>query len=343
MTPHDAKARHQIAALATAVAMLSAALPFRQSLAAQADDKKAGKFTERIVQVQSKDDIVNVGALFAPPKDVAKPIAIIWVHGWGVNFYFPTYIAIGRALAERGYTTITGNTRMHDLGNVEAWREDKRIRGGGYWGVTSEEAKDLAAWIDFVERLGFKKVVLVGHSAGATAVQRYQAETQDSRVVGVVLASGNVRADTRVPKPKWIAEAKQMIADGHPEDLVQGNDERQGPFVSAATFLDLVGTPRELKDFFGTQTPNAGITRIHCPLLAFYGTNDVGDAEDLELLKSSIKRQPTGPSSVKTVIINGAYHMYAGQESQVADVVATWADTFAAESHTGKGEAAKRP
>ena len=268
MIRHNLKARSRIAAMATAISAIGAVLPMGRGLAGQAANQKAEGVAEQIIQVQTNDDIVDSGALFAPPKDVAKPIAIIWVHGWGVNFYFPTYIAIGRSLAERGYTTITGNTRMHDLGNVEAWRGDKRIRGGGYWGVTSEEAKDLAAWIDFVERLGFKKVVLVGHSAGATAVQRYQAETQDTRVVGVVLASGNVRADTRVPKPEWIAEAKQMIADGHQEDLVQGNDERHGPFVSAATFLDLVGTPPELKDFFGTQTPNAGITRIHCPLLA---------------------------------------------------------------------------
>lgn len=51
----------------------------------------------------------------------------------------------------------------------------------------SEEARDTAAWIDYAEGLGFKKVVLVGHSAGATAVQSYQAETQDTRVGGVVL------------------------------------------------------------------------------------------------------------------------------------------------------------
>ena len=97
----------------------------------------------------------------------------------GANFYSPTYVAISRALAKRGYTPTTGNTRMHNLGNVEAWRGEKRIRGGGYWGVASEETRDLAAWLDFAEALGFKKVVLVGHSAGATAVQTYEAQTQD--------------------------------------------------------------------------------------------------------------------------------------------------------------------
>jgi pimeloyl-ACP methyl ester carboxylesterase len=228
MVSRNMKRLSQIAAIAAVSTLINVAVPMG-SFAAQAEHQNAGEFTEQLAQVQSKDDIIDSGALFAPPKDVAKPIAVIWIHGWGVNFYSPTYVAISRALAKRGYTTITGDTRMHDLGNVEAWRGEKRIRGGGYWGVPSEEERDLVAWIDFAERLGFKKVVLVGHSAGATAVQRHQAQTQDARVVGVVLASGNVRADTRVPPPEWLTQAKQMIADGHSDDLVQG------PFVSAAT------------------------------------------------------------------------------------------------------------
>jgi pimeloyl-ACP methyl ester carboxylesterase len=146
--------------------------------------------------------------------------------------------------------------------------------------VAIEEVRDLAAWLDFAEALGFKKILLVGHSTGATAVQTYQAQTQDTRVAGVVLASGNVRPDTRVPPPEFVAQAKRMIADGRPEDLVQG------PFVSAATFMDIVDTPPEFKDFFGVQTPNPGVTRIRCPLLVFLGTNeDVGNEEDLEILK----------------------------------------------------------
>ena len=77
--------------------------------------------------------------MFSPTKSAAKPIALIWIHGWGVNFYSPTYVTIGRALAERGFATIAANTRMHDIGTSAGERHGKRIRGGGYWGVASEE------------------------------------------------------------------------------------------------------------------------------------------------------------------------------------------------------------
>jgi hypothetical protein len=95
--------------------------------------------------------------------------------------------------------------------------------------------------------------------------------------------------------------------------------------------LDMANTPPEIKDFFGVQTTttNPAVTRIHCPLLAFYGTSgDVGGAKELELLKSCIGRHSSGPSRVDTTMIQHADHMYAGEEGQVAETIAQWADTL---------------
>ena len=278
--------------------------------------------------VRSSDDIVNAGALFTS-KESPKPVAIIWIHGWGTNFYSPTYTMIGRGLAARGYTTISGNTRMHDLGNVAGHRNGKRLRGGGYWGVASEEVRDLRAWVDFIEAQGSKQVVLVGHSAGWSAVRSYQLEEKDSRVAGVVLASGAVRAETRPTDADQLAEAKRLMAAGEGDALIRDPKRDFPSYVSAATFLDIANATAETKDFFGVQTTtlNPGITRITCPLLAFFGTRgDVGNEEDLELLKSSIQRQRSRPSRVDTAMIRNGDHMYTGEEAQVAHTIAEWID-----------------
>lgn len=296
------------------------------------DTVKGGRFPEELVHVRTADDFVEGGVIFVPSKEVVKPIAVIWIHGWGVNFYSPTYVNIGRELAERGYTCISGNTRMHDLGNVLGRRDGKRVRGGGYWGVASEEVRDLAAWIDFAERRGFTNVVLVGHSAGWAAVRRYQSETQDRRVVGVVLASGAVRAETRTPDAGEMAQATQMMAAGRGDDLVRITNRPYPSFISAATFMDIANMPEGEKDFFGMQATmvNPGVTRISCPLLAWFGTREreVGTADDLERLKASVARQKSGPNRVETTMIDGADHMYEGEESQVAETLAKWVDTL---------------
>ena len=322
------KHSRELIALIAVLGVLGTIVLVWQRYAPRAVTVTAGKFPEELVYVRSNDDIVNGGAMFKPPQSAAKPIAIIWMHGWGVNFYSPTYVMIGRGLAERGFTTITINTRMHDIGTIATYRLGKRIRGGGYWGVPSEEVRDLAAWIDFAETQGFARVVLVGHSAGWATVRGYQADTQDPRVVGLVLASGQARAGSNSTDPELLAQATRLEADGRGDDLLRLPNQSFPSFVSAATFLDIAKAPPEVLDFFGEHTSNPGVTRIRCPILAFFGTreSDIGTEADLQVIKSSTARQPLGPSRVNTVMIQNADHMYTGEEAQVAQTIAEWAD-----------------
>lgn len=110
--------------------------------------------------------------------------------------------------------TISANIRMHDLGNVAKYNQGKRVRGDCYWGVTSEAARDIAAWIGFAQKRGSDRVILVGHSAGWASVARYQAESQDKRVAGLVMASGGVRPPDPGIDPAWVATAKQLVESG---------------------------------------------------------------------------------------------------------------------------------
>lgn len=281
---------------------------------------------EEMVYAASNDSIINAGLLFHPKKESTRPIAIIWIHGWGANFYSPGYILIGRALAEKGYPSISVNTRMHDLGNVAGYKNGRRVRGGGYWGIASDQTKDISAWIDFAESKGFKQIILVGHSAGAAAVREYQAEKQDKRVLGLVLASGSV--DPAPPIDSFQSDqARSLMSENNGEELIKDSKRSFPSYISAATLMDIVNSPPEYKDFFGIHTSKAGITRIHCPILAFYGTNaDIGNEKTLELLKASINKHPKGPASVTTAMIKDADHMYMGKGVQIAEIVTKWID-----------------
>jgi len=104
--------------------------------------------------------------------------------------------------------------------------------------------------------------------------------------------------------------------------------------------MDIVNSPPELKDFFGTRsgTRNPGITRIRCPLLAFFGTRgDVGGEKDLQLLKSFIAYQASGPSRVDTAIIGKADHMYTGEEAAVARTIGEWINSVVLPQSAGRG------
>jgi alpha-beta hydrolase superfamily lysophospholipase len=75
---------------------------------------------------------------------------VLWIHGFGANFYFAPYLRLARALAACGIAVAVVNTRGHDLATL-LWRR--------------------------------------GHSLGATKVTHYLAERQDRRVLGLALAA----------------------------------------------------------------------------------------------------------------------------------------------------------
>jgi pimeloyl-ACP methyl ester carboxylesterase len=230
--------------------------------------------------------------------------------------------------AESGYTFISVNTRMHDLGNVEGYKHGKRVRGGGYWGIASDQTKDISAWIDFAESKGFRKIILVGHSAGAAAVREYQSERQDNRVSGLVLASGSVDPSPSIDSSQYV-QAIPLVAANNGEELIKDPKRSFPSYISAATLMDIANSPPAYKDFFGVQTVNAGIMKVHCPILAFYGTSDdIGNEKTLDLLKTSIAKQPKRPASVTTAMIKGADHMYTGQEVQIVEVVSKWIEAI---------------
>ena len=75
------------------------------------------------------------------------------------------------------------------------------------------------------------------------------------------------------------------------------------------------------------HTASPAAMRVSCPILAFFGSRDeVGGYKELDLLKLSVQRLSKGPRSVKTTMIAGGNHEYVGEEAQVAQTIAQWAE-----------------
>jgi pimeloyl-ACP methyl ester carboxylesterase len=280
--------------------------------------------TEMLVSTETADGIQLHGILIQPVGSLPKP-AIVWIHGFGANFYFAPYLRLGQALAAHQYAFIVGNTRGHDFGVMLDPKERTPYLGGAAWERLEESPFDVAGWIYFALRRGFAGTVLAGHSLGAVKAAAYQAQHQDPHVRGLVLASPPLRPswNTRA-YPAAVAQAEQLIAEGRPEELFAGP---WGP-VSAQTYLSL---DRFKLDQLGCETLSLTIARLRCPLLVILGTQEehVGIPNDLDV----IKRNAVATSGVETHLIEGADHFYTEHESQVAAILAHWADTLSEVHH----------
>jgi alpha-beta hydrolase superfamily lysophospholipase len=279
--------------------------------------------TEELVFVETEDGLPHEGLVIRPADREPLPIPLLWVHGLTSKFYSRPCVQIGRELATRGYTFVTGNNRGHDFGYPYRPSPDAapRLYGGG-WELLSEAPRDISAWLGFTVGLGFRGVALLGHSLGARKVAQYQAERQDERVLGLAIASPPM-ANFR-PRPELLAQAKTLIAAGRGQDLLPWGISPAGAgTVSAASFHDRA---QQHWDLFGLEDLEPPIARVRCPLLACYGTDEawVGGARELEV----IRQRATGATRVETHLFAGADHSYTGQHVAVAAVLADWLATL---------------
>ncbi len=70
-----------------------------------------GNDSEQIVFTPSEDQRWLAGALMRPTEGSARSIGMVSLQGTFGYFYVPTSVYLGRALAERGYRYVSGNTR----------------------------------------------------------------------------------------------------------------------------------------------------------------------------------------------------------------------------------------
>jgi pimeloyl-ACP methyl ester carboxylesterase len=258
-----------------------------------------------------------------PAQSTDTDTVVLWIHGGGRNFYYPSYLRIGQELAAHGRAFVSGNTRGHDVGAVARWDEerDRPVLGGGAWERFDESALDLAAWLDRIAALGYSRVVLVGHSMGGWKAACYQATRRDARVCGLVIASTPTRPpDPARRHPSEIMDlAAGMVAAGRGDELLPA--ERLGHHQSAAALVRL----RELNlDLYGLESAEPLLARVDCPVLVWFGTAAdearIASAADLARARRAL------PSTVRLDmhLIEGANHMYNGHEDAVALLLAQW-------------------
>jgi pimeloyl-ACP methyl ester carboxylesterase len=272
--------------------------------------------TEELVYATTEDGLLLEGVAMKPAGVLPARAAIVWIHGNAASFSAPAYVRIGRALAALGYPVIIGNTRGHDIACM-LWRVDKAIPSGGGagWERLEDAPRDLAVWVDMAASLGPEHVVLVGHSTGAQRVILYQAERQDGRVAGLVLASPALRGFL---PPGELEEARRMVREGHGLDVTPAQPWAPWYRQSAETVAGKAAVLSHMLEPDGDQP--AIIAGVHSPILAFCGTREPQGEAALE----TIAQRVGSAASVDKETLAEADHFYTGHETDTAALIARW-------------------
>ena len=124
----------------------------------------------RFLAITAIDGARVDAALWQPPN--AKTL-VLMVHGSGESFHGNPNGFLGKGLAERGYAVLAINTRQSGA----------RVNTDSFMAVR----RDLEAAFYTARALGYKSIVLHGHSLGNIQVQYFAANYWDPEIKAVVL------------------------------------------------------------------------------------------------------------------------------------------------------------
>jgi len=142
--------------------------------------------SERILTFTATDGLILHGRLFS----ARNSRCIIHIHGLGSNFYSANYHEI---MAERyralGYDYFVSNNRGAEF--IKKLRSEQK-QTSEYYGYTFElfhEAdRDIQGVIKFIRSLGYRSLILQGHSSGCQKIL-YTLSQHDISIESVVLLS----------------------------------------------------------------------------------------------------------------------------------------------------------
>lgn len=284
--------------------------------------------------VRTKDDLRLMGVHYESQN---KDIAVLAIHGMSGNViedYFCN--VVGKMLAENGigfiYSHNRGYNHINDIATSELQEKGgyKTVRIGVNYEIFEDCLLDIDAWVEETRKLGYKKIILLGHSLGCNKVIYYFSQRKPKDVLGVILASppdmvGQLKPDYQPDRDELYKEAKENMKNGEPRKLLS-KMLWDWYYLSSQTFLSLFTEGSNADNLPVMQNPEKWpqLASINVPILAFMGEyDDIAIrrlSEDLELIKS----KATGTKEFTQTMISKASHVYDGQEKAVAEVILNW-------------------
>lgn len=260
-----------------------------------------------LLELKTADGLRLHGVLREPHPNRADA-AIVMVHGYGGNFYSGIMSLLPGVLSERGYTTLALNMRDHDLGPKK--------------NLFEENLSDIAAAVDELARRGYEYLFLYGHSMGTNRVLFYLAETQDSRINGIILSAPpgnlfqwNVRIFGREAATEVLDRAQELKGAGKGDTWMLIDLGPLGKALYTANHVVSLRGPETRSD------PFINITRLSKPVLVVHGLADrLADPQVADQLKNNAA---TG-SSVTLRKIAGADHRFRNHEKELEEIITQW-------------------
>lgn len=288
------------------------------------------------IYFKSIDNLNLIGLLHNPDKSEKTDTVVISVHGITSNCLKYREDVLAKMCTDIGVAYFAFNNRGHDIINTydKITDDDMHFYGSGAENIY-DSYYDIKAAILYMQKLGYEKIILQGHSMGCTkVVYSYNQFIENSElsildsIVGVILLS-MVDIPTALKKildknyKKVISYFQMLRKKGKGENLIILDPST--PPVKPNTILNYVEDNKKI-DFakFGDNRSSfKELNNIEVPLFMRWGTiNELiwqKPEELVEFMNQKIKKEDKDISYIK-----GANHNYTGKEEELGKEIIKW-------------------
>jgi pimeloyl-ACP methyl ester carboxylesterase len=289
------------------------------------DFKAVPKTSLQFLRIKTIDGNKVEAAYWLPEgKQPANTTLVVMVHGSGDNYHHAPNSTLGAGLAAKGYAALAIDTRQHD----------DKVNTDNFLDIS----RDIQGAVSTARALGYRSLVLQGHSLGNIQVQYYAATNWDPDIKAVILLapfgnlpwkSRNLLVQNEQNFAALTAAATQALKDGKLGDIMPVK-------MRWFTGQEVPMTAQHFLTYRWEQTSVADgtywIHRIPHPILIVRDQADgvIQPFEPYQLLSaahsegslvSSIAYVPL-PDPGKTPSLQG--HSFVGNGDRLIDTVSSW-------------------
>lgn len=275
-----------------------------------------------LAQIKTSDGVILAGAVTEPRR--TSDTALVWIHGLGSNFSHGQALVkeLSARCIKNHIAYLKFNTRGHDVVNRDASKE-KGLQGAAFEKF-EECVLDIRAMIAHARKLGYRKIILAGHSTGANKILYYIYKTQDRRIKGIILAGA---ISDIVAGRKEFGAARHARGVTFAKKLSRTDPNALMPrsygIFSVRRFLSL-SAPGRAEDTFPYHNPHASwkeLQSIRQPLTVIIGERDECLDRSAQDFLAAFRQNARWTKTFSGVIIKGADHNFHKKEKELTDEI----------------------
>ena len=254
-----------------------------------------------------------------------KDLCVIFIHGMCqtiINNYFT--IECGKLLSKNNIGFIYEHNRGYSIENDILMKDGSYIRCGCMYEIFEDCLKDIDLSIEVALELGYKRIVLMGHSYGCNKVIYYYYKKHPN-IVGIILASAPDMVGLQLLRQndykELIKEAKDNIDKGNGTKLLS-NIIEDYMYMSSETYYNWYNKDSNLDNLPVMNYSNKWqqFASIDVPILTFSGSKETDNYLHLEVLKE----KATSCKDFTYQIIDNADHFYHDKEVEISNLILDW-------------------